>query len=417
MSALRREDSGEAEVRPARSAKWALLLACAGLLLALFAAGLGVVWWVNAVPPPEPDPVVLPVPNGYDAAMAALSKLPPADPGSPVEEYAVAGPGVLRRALAAYRPALDGLRRSFPLEYRTPPSRSSNTLAFPDTSGFFPAARAFSAESRLALLEGQPALAMERALDAVQLGARAGRGGVLAHGLAGQSAISFGVQAAEPCLRHLSRREARLAAERLDRILREAAAEAEVLSEERKLGLANLRHTFRTSATVPVGPSGSPGASQPFRLRLLGWYPRGHIYRTLDSFYRAAIEDARLPYARRPTRPGSDEPFIRVLASHVGSAGRDFAESEARLGLLRAALALQEYRQAHGRFPASLERLAPDVLPRIPIDPFSGRPLLYRVKAGGAILYSVGENGKDDGGDPRRGDVGIQFYHASSGSK
>lgn len=33
-----------------------------------------------------------------------------------------------------------------------------------------------------------------------------------------------------------------------------------------------------------------------------------------------------------------------------------------------------------------------------PLDPFSGKPLLYRMGAEGFVLYSVGENGKDDGG-------------------
>ena len=33
-----------------------------------------------------------------------------------------------------------------------------------------------------------------------------------------------------------------------------------------------------------------------------------------------------------------------------------------------------------------------------PLDPFSGKPLLYSASETGFVLYSVGENGKDDGG-------------------
>jgi hypothetical protein len=37
-------------------------------------------------------------------------------------------------------------------------------------------------------------------------------------------------------------------------------------------------------------------------------------------------------------------------------------------------------------------------LPAMPDDLFSGKPLIYKPEAGGYLLYSVGVNGKDDGG-------------------
>jgi hypothetical protein len=69
--------------------------------------------------------------------------------------------------------------------------------------------------------------------------------------------------------------------------------------------------------------------------------------------------------------------------------------------------------------PAALQDLQSDYLSRSPIDPYTGKPLIYRQDGKSFKVYSVGINRKDDGGvwDPpsdlqssRRGnplDVGI----------
>jgi hypothetical protein len=41
------------------------------------------------------------------------------------------------------------------------------------------------------------------------------------------------------------------------------------------------------------------------------------------------------------------------------------------------------------------------LLPTVPYDYMSAKPLRYRLQADGSyVLYSVGQDGKDDGGDP-----------------
>jgi hypothetical protein len=66
------------------------------------------------------------------------------------------------------------------------------------------------------------------------------------------------------------------------------------------------------------------------------------------------------------------------------------------------ALAMTLYRPDHGgSWPSSLDELVPAYLPSLPHDPFSmdNSPLRYkRDAAGGPIIYSVHENGIDDGG-------------------
>ncbi len=65
---------------------------------------------------------------------------------------------------------------------------------------------------------------------------------------------------------------------------------------------------------------------------------------------------------------------------------------------LGVAFALAAYRRDTGHYPAKLDDLAPKYLAAIPADLFSGKPLIYRPTANGYLLYSVGVNGKDDGG-------------------
>src|SRR5262249_58284858 len=59
---------------------------------------------------------------------------------------------------------------------------------------------------------------------------------------------------------------------------------------------------------------------------------------------------------------------------------------------------LAGYGAEQGRYPKELEALAPAHLARVPQDLFSGKPLIYRPGETGYLLYSVGPNGKDEGG-------------------
>jgi hypothetical protein len=68
-----------------------------------------------------------------------------------------------------------------------------------------------------------------------------------------------------------------------------------------------------------------------------------------------------------------------------------------RCGLV--ALAAERYRRAHGNWPPAAADLVPAYLPAVPLDPFDGQPLRYRRTDGGVVVYSIGEDQRDDGGD------------------
>ena len=72
------------------------------------------------------------------------------------------------------------------------------------------------------------------------------------------------------------------------------------------------------------------------------------------------------------------------------------------------------YRADTGRYPARLAELAPKYLAAVPDDLFAGKPLVYRPSEAGYLLYSVGINGKDDGGrwtddDPPGDDLRVRM--------
>jgi hypothetical protein len=74
---------------------------------------------------------------------------------------------------------------------------------------------------------------------------------------------------------------------------------------------------------------------------------------------------------------------------------------EAVRQLVIGAIALKRYQLGHGIYPTRLSGLTPEFVAAVPHDPVDGKPLRYRLNSDGTfILYSVGEDEKDDGGDP-----------------
>ena len=74
----------------------------------------------------------------------------------------------------------------------------------------------------------------------------------------------------------------------------------------------------------------------------------------------------------------------------------DRANAELELERLAAALAI--FRIEHGKYPEKLEELVPGQLKKLPVDLYNAIPFIYKRTEDGYLLYSAGENGKDDGG-------------------
>jgi hypothetical protein len=81
------------------------------------------------------------------------------------------------------------------------------------------------------------------------------------------------------------------------------------------------------------------------------------------------------------------------------SSPQSAVQAQTGVNLARIACGLERCRLARGHFPDSLAALVPDYLDKLPHDIINGQPLQYRLSQDGQfILYSVGWNGKDDGG-------------------
>jgi hypothetical protein len=78
------------------------------------------------------------------------------------------------------------------------------------------------------------------------------------------------------------------------------------------------------------------------------------------------------------------------------------------------ALALAAFHADHTQYPEQLDELVPKYLAHRPLDIFSGRAPVYRRQDAGYLLYSVGENTRDDdartfGEDPPGDDLPVRF--------
>ena len=88
-------------------------------------------------------------------------------------------------------------------------------------------------------------------------------------------------------------------------------------------------------------------------------------------------------------------------SDNLGSVVFKAIRMEAARRVVITAIALKRFQLQHGKLPEKISELAPEFLAAIPIDPFDGKPLRYRPNADGIyLLYCVGEDGVDDGGDP-----------------
>jgi ABC-type transport system involved in cytochrome c biogenesis permease component len=88
-----------------------------------------------------------------------------------------------------------------------------------------------------------------------------------------------------------------------------------------------------------------------------------------------------------------------------GSHPRVVAFAQTFLSQAIIACALERFRLLHGAYPDSLDQLVPTLLPSIPHDAVSGRPVIYRPTDNGSfVLRGVGQNATDDTKNPASDD-------------
>jgi hypothetical protein len=91
--------------------------------------------------------------------------------------------------------------------------------------------------------------------------------------------------------------------------------------------------------------------------------------------------------------------LTRLLVPAVSKAVAKSVRGEQRARLTATACAVERFRKQHGSYPASLNELVPAFIAEVPLDIMDHQPLRYRRNSDDTfILWSVGDNGIDDGG-------------------
>jgi hypothetical protein len=118
-----------------------------------------------------------------------------------------------------------------------------------------------------------------------------------------------------------------------------------------------------------------------------------HAFRARDAAYDDALQ------GRLRALVWEMENY-RTNAQQRASLVDQYDEMITEARLVQVELAIRAYEGERGREPDSLEALVPLYLPDLPLDPFSGRPPVYRRGRSGHVLYGIGPDRRDDGGTP-----------------
>jgi hypothetical protein len=91
--------------------------------------------------------------------------------------------------------------------------------------------------------------------------------------------------------------------------------------------------------------------------------------------------------------------WAAIVVPNATKATQTLARNQTMVNEAQIVCALERCRLAHGDYPGTLDALVPQFIEKLPHDIIGGKPLIYRRTADGKfLLYSVGWNEKDDGG-------------------
>jgi len=103
---------------------------------------------------------------------------------------------------------------------------------------------------------------------------------------------------------------------------------------------------------------------------------------------------------------------LAVEARRGHDTARQAAIDRVKLRCAAVALAALRFRNDTGKWPETLDALVPRYIRAVPIDEFSGRPLLYAAYEDRITVYSVGANGRDEFGSERY-DCFVGYYEVT----
>ncbi len=293
---------------------------------------------------------------------------------------------------------------SFPVKWEDP----INAL-LPHYAKLHDAARLLAVRAKLNLMEGRVEAAAEDCATIFRISDHAGRDPMLIGCLVSYAIHKTGLQQLEEVLSAGDPSQA-VCHQLLQQLsaIDNRARFARAMLGERAMGSVAFEQLLR----LPADAAGVLDPDHPRRLVLpLRLYlTLGRPLLNLDelAYYRfmeEVIAAAALAYPQ--SKEGAEAacntldhlPVYRSLLSRqvVPAYTRAVESTEADtavLGAGRLAVGLKLYRYQHGRYPASLDALAP----LLPLDPFTQKPYHYRTEGNGFVLWSVGPDLEDNHG-------------------
>jgi hypothetical protein len=97
-----------------------------------------------------------------------------------------------------------------------------------------------------------------------------------------------------------------------------------------------------------------------------------------------------------------DAILARLLMPGIAKVAEACRRKQAQVRALLVLVAVERYRMKNKTWPDKLDQLKPGLLAEVPLDPYDGKPMRYGKLADGVVVYSIGQNEKDDGGNVDR---------------
>ena len=359
---------------------------------------------VNIPAPPKP-----PKPNGYDLYVAAATAMaqfkPPVDQVNDTELIKDPKVRAQRYSLARRAAWLNANQKAFALfnqAMKTPtlsPTARSFKTSFPSYAQLRELARDKLAQSNTLWMRGDYNGALQSSLDTIQMGHDMRRGGVLITELVGVAIGAIGRRGAGGIIEHLDEKQAKVGAQRLKKLLEKRCDLPQVLTEEKWFNQAGMLETFgrKDWRSNYYGSNGS------FRQKWQSYtISKQQIIDDIGANYDRQIVNAKLPFARKGVPPATlNDPFAEIAQSDDKLERINDARDLVGDQMLMMRLALHAYQLENGAYPPKLNVLVPNYVNAIPADPFGGgEALRYKISGKTYVLWSIGPDGKDDGGTP-----------------
>jgi hypothetical protein len=144
-----------------------------------------------------------------------------------------------------------------------------------------------------------------------------------------------------------------------------------------------------------------------------------NAFDSTNGLIQSRLLDDAIPFMERAIQKKGRSPYTLLAGIAVPNyvkALQTTARNQTLVSQGAVACALERHRLADGQYPKTLDALVPKFMDKIPHDIIGGQPIKYQRTADGKfLLYSIGWNEKDDGGQVVRNKNGAVDVSSTEG--